>query len=139
MTDEQEREKFEEWAKTLWFGPMTRLAPEHAWAAWQARAALSEPALTVMEPVAWCSLTPSGRIGYFDGKPMVMVGPIGNEHHTTPLYTSPAAPRAPLREEQIGSWFAEYLGVVEEEANYNSFEAGFRAAERAHGIWGEKT
>src|SRR5690606_23905872 len=37
------------------------------------------------EVVAWCELTPSGKIAFFDGKPMVMAGPVGNEHHTTPL------------------------------------------------------
>lgn len=41
------------------------------------------------EAVAWCALTPSGKIAHFDGKPMVMVGPVGNEHHKSPLYTSP--------------------------------------------------
>ena len=41
------------------------------------------------KPVAWCSLNGRGEIGYFDGNPMIMVGEIGNEHHETPLYTSP--------------------------------------------------
>lgn len=54
--------------------------------AWNRRAAL---AAAVAEPVAWCSLTPAGAIGYFDGKPMVMPGKLGNEHHTTPLYAAP--------------------------------------------------
>lgn len=48
-------------------------------------------------PVAWCYLTPAGKIGYFDGKPMVMPGPVGNEHHTTPLYAG--APPAPAAQE----------------------------------------
>lgn len=47
------------------------------------------------EAVAWCSLTPNGKIEYFDGKPMIMPGPVGNEHHKTPLYAHPIAPRAP--------------------------------------------
>jgi hypothetical protein len=34
-------------------------------------------------------LTPSGQIAYFDGKPMVMPGPVGNEHHPVPLYVAP--------------------------------------------------
>jgi hypothetical protein len=38
------------------------------------------------EPVAWCSLNGRGEIGYFDGKPMIMVGKVGNDCHTTPLY-----------------------------------------------------
>ena len=37
------------------------------------------------EPVMWCALTPSGKIAYFEGRPMVMPGPIGNEVHNTPL------------------------------------------------------
>lgn len=41
------------------------------------------------EVVAYCALTPSGKIAYFDGKPMVMAGPVGNEHHPHPLYTTP--------------------------------------------------
>jgi hypothetical protein len=26
-------------------------------------------------------------MGYFDGKPMIMVGKVGNDCHTTPLYS----------------------------------------------------
>lgn len=62
------------------------LRTEHAWpheAAALLRELAAEP---VQEPVAWCSLTPSGKIAYFDGKPMVMPGPIGNDMHVTPLY-----------------------------------------------------
>lgn len=44
------------------------------------------------EPVAWCALTPSGQIAYFDGKPMVMPGPVGNECHPVPMFTRPTAP-----------------------------------------------
>lgn len=55
------------------------------------REALSAPE---PEPVAWCELTPNGSIIYFDGKPMIMVGPVGNECHTVPLFTSP--PAAPI-------------------------------------------
>ena len=43
------------------------------------------------QPVAWCALMPNGKIAYFDGRPMVMPGPVGNEHHTTPLYAAPVA------------------------------------------------
>jgi len=43
------------------------------------------------QAVAWCNLTPSGQIAHFDGKPRVMVGPVGNEHHKSPLYTRPQA------------------------------------------------
>jgi hypothetical protein len=45
------------------------------------------------EPLAWCSLNGRGEIGYFDGKPMIMVGKVGNDCHETPLYTAP--PRKP--------------------------------------------
>jgi hypothetical protein len=48
------------------------------------------------EPVAWCSLNGRGEIGYFDGKPMIMVGKVGNDCHETPLYT------APPRKEWVG-------------------------------------
>jgi len=42
--------------------------------------------LKALKPVAFCSLTPNGMIGYFDGKPKIMVGKVGNDCHTTPLY-----------------------------------------------------
>lgn len=45
------------------------------------------PAQAQGEAVAWCQLTPSGQIAYFDGKPMVMPGKVGNECHPHPLYT----------------------------------------------------
>lgn len=42
------------------------------------------------EPVAWCELDADRRgIAYFDGKPIIMTGPSGNEHHPDPLYTNP--------------------------------------------------
>ena len=41
------------------------------------------------EAVAWCCLNQSGKISYFDGKPMIMVGKVGNQLHETPLYTAP--------------------------------------------------
>lgn len=50
------------------------------------KSALSAAPVAQPEPVAWCHLTPSGKVGYFDGKPMVMFGSVGNEHHETPLY-----------------------------------------------------
>jgi hypothetical protein len=55
------------------------------------------------EPVAWCSLNGCGEIGFFDGKPMIMVGKVGNDCHETPLYTSP--PRK------------EWVGLTEDEVN----------------------
>lgn len=40
------------------------------------------------KPVAWCALSIDGKhISYFDGKPVIMVGEIGNVIHDTPLYT----------------------------------------------------
>lgn len=44
------------------------------------------------EAVAWCALTPSGKIAHFDGKPMVMPGPVGNEHHPVALVVRHPAP-----------------------------------------------
>lgn len=45
---------------------------------------------TKVEAVAWAELTASGRIAYFDGRPMVMFGPVGNEHHPVALYPATA-------------------------------------------------
>lgn len=42
-----------------------------------------------LKPVVWCSMSSVADIQYihyFDGKPMIMVGGVGNEHHKTPLY-----------------------------------------------------
>lgn len=73
--------------------------PEHVGAlAWtQDVIAVLKQAATALqssggEVVGWCALTPSGKIAMFDGKPMFMAGSIGNEHHPTPLYASPAQP-----------------------------------------------
>lgn len=49
------------------------------------------------EPVAFCQLTKSGKIAYFDGKPMVMPGTVGNECHPDPLYTAPQPAAQPVR------------------------------------------
>jgi hypothetical protein len=65
-------------------------AADLEWHAWRSLA--TTPAVQAEQPagvVAWCALTPSGQIAYFDGKPMVMPGPVGNEHHPVPLYASP--------------------------------------------------
>lgn len=44
--------------------------------------------------VAWCELNLSRTgIAYFDGKPVIMTGPVGNDCHPTPLFThAKAAP-----------------------------------------------
>lgn len=57
--------------------------------------ALAAPAAADGEPVAWCELAIGGKsIAYFDGKPMVMVGPVGNDCHPVPLVVRAAAPSA---------------------------------------------
>lgn len=41
------------------------------------------------KPMAWCQLGLDGKsIAYFDGKPMIMTGHVGNQHHPTPLFTA---------------------------------------------------
>jgi hypothetical protein len=40
--------------------------------------------------VMWCELTAGGQVAYFDGRPMVMPGPVGNDCHTVAL--TPHAP-----------------------------------------------
>ena len=88
------------------------------------------------EPVAWCSLTPSGKIAYFDGKPMVMPGAVGNEVHRTPLYAHPPQQRRPLSADQIRD-------AVNDPAFWatskNFIFRIARAIECAHGITGEPT
>lgn len=61
------------------------------------------------EPVAWCALNADrSGIAYFDGKPIIMTGPIGNEHHPDPLYTKPQ-PNPGVREAWIHGWEAAKL------------------------------
>jgi hypothetical protein len=43
-------------------------------------------ALCGIEPSAWASLSPSRKVTYFDGKPMLIAGAVGNEMHDEPLY-----------------------------------------------------
>ena len=50
------------------------------------KALASARELKALKPKAFCALTLNGMIGYFDGKPMIMVGKVGNDCHTTPLY-----------------------------------------------------
>lgn len=48
---------------------------------------LLDAAPEAAEPVAWCALSIDGKhIAYFDGKPMVMPGRMGNDCHPVPLY-----------------------------------------------------
>ena len=52
------------------------------------RLAALEQAIKDAQPVAHCALSIDGNhIAFFDGKPVVMVGRVGNEIHDTPLYT----------------------------------------------------
>lgn len=47
------------------------------------------------DPVAWCELTRNGQIAYFDGRPIIMTGPVGNDCHPVPLYAHPPAVAVP--------------------------------------------
>lgn len=47
--------------------------------------------MSALPVVAWCRLSPAGTISYFDGKPMVMPGPVGNYQHEDPLTPHAAA------------------------------------------------
>ena len=94
------------------------------------------------EPVAWCQLAIGGKtIAYFDGKPMVMVGPMGNHIHTTPLYLHPTQAPAvapglvPLTEAQaIKLWHENTTDAHRRQSAFEWFAAGIISAERAHGI-----
>lgn len=101
----------EEWARREVWGRMLAAAPQPPALAdhedppqwlppskfdeWD-RMQRAQPEARGDEPVAWCALTASGKIAYFDGKPSVMPGPVGNECHPHPLYThpDPAAPQS---------------------------------------------
>jgi hypothetical protein len=61
------------------------------------------------EPVAWCSLTKNGKIAYFDGRPMIMPGPVGNEVHDTPLYPTPPAAEVEERRELSDAALLDWL------------------------------
>ena len=91
------------------------------------------------EPVAWCALNADrSGIAYFDGKPIIMTGPIGNEHHPDPLYTHPQPKRGPLTDEQI---FNAIRPLCNNDTNCHAIVGlsidEYRAIERAHGIGGE--
>ena len=106
------------------------LAPEHRTA---------KPAQQPQdEPVAWCCLTPSGKIAYSDGKPMVMPGPVGNEVHRTPLYAHPQQ-RKSLSAEQIDKILDRVRMNWASSPPTHEFALAFaRAVERAHGIGGKE-
>lgn len=90
------------------------------------------------EPVMWCALTPSGKIAYFEGRPMVMPGPIGNEVHNTPLYTASPAPseseaRKPLTVQQMNVIYRSAFGLIDSRLVGQQIDF-VRAIEAAHGI-----
>jgi len=89
LADEMASESYESAAYGEWDN--TTAADECRKNAQAARAALEAhlEALPMGEAVAHCSLTKSGKIEHFDGKPMVMVGPVGNPLHPVPLYRHP--------------------------------------------------
>lgn len=54
------------------------------------------------KPVAWCQLGLDGKsIAYFDGKPMIMTGHVGNQHHPTPLFTAQPRKAVKLSDSEI--------------------------------------
>ena len=81
-------------------------------------------------PVAFCELTPNGNISYFDGKPMIMVGPVGNECHTVPLFAgapSSAAPVVPLTDADIDR-IADAVPVDEIDVHITTWHRRFARA-----------
>lgn len=55
-----------------------------------AKLAAELTAIKNQEPVAWCELSIDGKhIAHFDGKPVIMAGPVGNDCHRTPLFAKP--------------------------------------------------
>jgi hypothetical protein len=99
---------------------------------WKACAASQQP--SGGEVVAWCALTPSGKIAHFDGKPMVMVGPVGNDLHPTPLTLATPKPEPMTEEAVLRLWHgtAEMVPMCE---HYKHFA---RAVEAHHGITKEQ-
>ena len=79
------------------------------------------------EPVAWCALNADrSGIAYFDGRPIIMTEPIGNEHHPDPLYTKPQPKREPLTLAQIAEvfgWKPGYLPTPEQVHDARAIEA----------------
>lgn len=56
------------------------------WTAEQFADEINRQWLEQLEPVAFCELTQSGKIAYFDGRPMVMPGTVCNSIHPHALY-----------------------------------------------------
>ena len=82
--------------------------------------------------VAWCELDADRRgIAYFDGKPIIMTGPSGNEHHPDPLYTNPQPQREPLTHYEIHELFRRSWDYCQDGDEIKAFT---RAIEAAHNI-----
>jgi hypothetical protein len=67
-------------------------------------------ALDGIEPSAWASLSPSRKVTYFDGKPMLIAGAAGNEMHDEPLYDRTAILLAIARADERERIIAEIQG-----------------------------
>ena len=58
-----------------------------------AKLAAELTAIKNQELVAWCELSIDGKhIAHFDGKLVIMAGPVGNDCHRTPLFAKPTPP-----------------------------------------------
>jgi hypothetical protein len=104
------REKFESWVNRGERTPLTVKddrgvyldnATHFRWTGWQEAVRLLTPTEAThtqpaSEPVAWCALNINGQIKFFDGRPMVMIGPVGNYIHNVPLF--PFIVSKPLKE-----------------------------------------
>ncbi|KZC17058.1 hypothetical protein RHOFW510R12_01310 [Rhodanobacter sp. FW510-R12] len=74
-------------------------------------------------PLAWCSLTPNGQIAYFDGRPMIMTGRVGNEHHPVPLFAHPPAQAAQVEPDWRIAMFDRWRAAAQEKGYAGIAEA----------------
>jgi hypothetical protein len=79
----------------------------------------------VAQPVAWCALTPSGKIAYFEGKPMVMPGPVGNELHPHALILAAPQPQAAPAPEPSAQAVREPGDPLHDDAYVRGVAVGF--------------
>lgn len=84
------------------------------------------------KPVAWCQLGLDGKsIAYFDGKPMIMTGHVGNQHHPTPLFTAQPRKAVKLSDSEIlAALEVEYVSSAQ---NRHLFLSDARIIEAA--VW----
>lgn len=75
------------------------------------------------KPVGFCSLTESGRVEYFGGRPMFIAGPVGNYLYPVALYPHPDPVRAALVEALKAMLEEDDGGMAAEQA-----KAALRAA-----------